>query len=181
MKVQQTTIVLTVGIFLAICSQMSYANDVCVSGDCSDCIRDCSEAALFDPCENDCINKLKVLLCDLLVIECNERNQCPRTNVQLYPAIDYNDSQDAWIPKNVSLAPNSCLNLEGKYYKTTTGIKFESPDDCVILYSNLDCTGQQLEIEGSWPEECLKFIDCDARIAAGGIPFNDETASLSTC
>lgn len=147
--------------------------------DCNTCDKDCSKVK--QDCDSNCIVQVREFLCKMETDNCKEINGCnvPPTPVTIYPAASYDESRPEWKSQTFQARKNCCYKLSGIYDNTLSGIKNNGA--CVVLYDGADCTGASVKVDSTWSADCLKWIECPARINAGGILFNDKTSSFQLC
>lgn len=155
------------------CSLLSSTNALCEDL----CNKDCTK--LKQECDTDCIVQVREFLCQMENANCKKRCQLPTVTVSIYPAANYDESRNEWKAKVFEARKDCCYSLSGIYDNTLSGIK--NSGACVELYDAADCTGASVRFDTTSTVDCLKWIDCAARVAAGGVKFNDRTSSFKLC
>lgn len=179
MKIQAKFLIF---LFVSCISLVSLSDAACETPkcfDCSKCNKDCTNVK--QDCDSDCLVEVRQFLCTMENANCNKVNGCDVAPIPItiYPAANYDESQAAWKSETIQTRKNCCYNLTGIYDNTLSGLKNNGA--CVTLYDGADCTGTSLKVDSSWTLDCLKFIDCPARINARGIKFNDKASSFQLC
>lgn len=164
------------------CSLLSSTTALCETPNCYNCDlcnRDCTQ--LKQNCDTDCIVQVRQFLCQMENANCKKTQGCdvPPVAVSIYPAANYDESRKEWIAQVFQARKNCCYNLSGVYDNTLSGIKNNGA--CVQLFDGANCTGASIKFDGTSTVDCLKWIDCPARIAASGVYFNDKTSSFKLC
>lgn len=146
--------------------------------DCNICNKDCTK--LQQNCDTDYIANARRFLCEMENENCKKKQGCdvPPVAVSVYPA-NYLATEPQYQPQHFQARKNCCYRLTGINDKTLSAIK--TGGACVQLFEGTDCTGANIKLDSTTPAACLEWIDCDARIKAGGIKFNDRTSSLQLC
>lgn len=171
-------------LILGVCGTLLYTNAQCVQPNCFDCKtcnKDCTAAALRQNCDSDCLVNVRKFLCQMENENCVKAYGCdiPPVPITIFPAANYDESQAAWKSQTIEARKNCCYKLSGIYDNTLSGLK--NSGACVQLFDGSDCTGTSITVDSTWSADCLKWIDCPARITAGGIVFNDKASSFKLC
>lgn len=147
--------------------------------DCNKCNKDCTN--LEQNCDTDCIVQVREFLCNMENANCKKAHGCdvPPNLITIYPAADYDETRPEWKAQVFEARKDCCYNLSGIYDNTLSGIKNNGA--CVELFDGANCAGESIKFDATATTDCLKWIDCPARIAAGGVKFNDRTSSFRLC
>lgn len=180
MKFHTKVSLFIVGTLLSLISLTNAACEQPKCFDCNLCEKDCTNVK--QNCDTDCIVQVRQFLCKMENENCKKSQGCdvPPVDVIVYPAKDYNESKPEWKGQTISARKNCCYKLSGIYDNTLSGLKNNGA--CVKLYDTSDCTGTvSVTVDASTSAECLSWIDCAARLTAGGTAFNDKASSFELC
>lgn len=153
----------------AVCSLTPLATALCKCFECAKCTPDPTTVCGNGPCiDGDAYTNLA--LAQSYKDACENLYGCyrPAVTVEVYPAVNYDETNAAWKRLTIALRPFCCFTLPGPLYDNTlSSIK---TTQCVNLYDSIDCTGTANPISVNTPNINVPYPG-----------FNDKASSISLC